>query len=314
LFTTNRERRKTNFFPFLLSLFLSLTHIFLVYSAEVEQYFFPSYTHAQAQSFLEGRPPRSFLIRRSATEPSTLTFVISYVKSSGNVKHHRLYYADGLLTPQGSDESFASIADLLYKKGFLGGGEFKLMPGVSDRPSSAAASPVGAPRANNNAMLPPANAPLAAARLQPQPQRAPLQQQQPPQRAYPGAVAGPLRGAPGMQPMRGHVPVPADNYGRLNSGPLAPLSGTEYSNLGPPDAPSADPMPKPFEQNYAPLLGASSPSGAVPPANYGNVSANLHHPGNNSESNYSNMAADIAAAATPYTVMPSPSEIGTVRR
>jgi hypothetical protein len=47
------------------------------------------------------------------------TFVISYVKSSGVVKHHRLYYTDGLLTPQGSNESFDSIHDLLHKKGLF---------------------------------------------------------------------------------------------------------------------------------------------------------------------------------------------------
>jgi hypothetical protein len=244
-------------------------------SAEVDKYFFPSYTHAQAQAFLENRPARSFLIRRSESEPGALTFVISYVKSSGNVKHHRLYYDDGLLTPQGSDESFSSIADLLYKKGFLGGGEFKLMPGNSDRQTP---SPALVPRA------PPVTQFVPQSRVPP---------------------AGPSR--PPAVPSQ-QMPAPADNYARLNPLPqtqptsatthYANLGGvhgsngfTEYSNLGAPDAP----LHGTSVTSYGPV-GA----GAVPPPNYGSVQDTLGGAGDPT-SNYSVLQNNH----TPYTSMPS---------
>ena len=93
-------------------------------SADVQTYYFPTFTREQSTEYLKDRPPRSFLIRRSATEPGGLVFVISYVKSTGEVKHHRLYYQDRRLTPQGSTEFFSSIFDLLHRKGFLGNGAF----------------------------------------------------------------------------------------------------------------------------------------------------------------------------------------------
>jgi hypothetical protein len=244
-------------------------------SAEVDKYFFPSYTHAQAQAFLENRPARSFLIRRSESEPGALTFVISYVKSSGNVKHHRLYYDDGLLTPQGSDESFSSIADLLYKKGFLGGGEFKLMPGNSDRQTP---SPALVPRAPPSA--PPATQFVAQSRVPP---------------------AGPSR-LPAVVPGQQRAPAPADNYARLQTqtqpsvstsththyANLGSVPGfTEYTNLGAPDAPSP-------VTSYGPVG-----TGAVPPPNYGNVQDTLS--AGDPTSNYSVLQNNH----TPYTSMPS---------
>ena len=56
------------------------------------------------------------LTRRRATQPGTQTFVISYVKTTDEIQHHRLYYQARQLVPEGSGESFTSVHDLLMKK------------------------------------------------------------------------------------------------------------------------------------------------------------------------------------------------------
>mmetsp|Transcript_4215 Transcript_4215/g.6850 ORF Transcript_4215/g.6850 Transcript_4215/m.6850 type:complete len:238 (+) Transcript_4215:53-766(+) len=111
-------------------------------SQEVQKYYFPNFTRDKATAYLEGRPPRSFLIRRSSTQPGHLTFVISYVKSSGVVNHHRLFYQRNMLTPEGSSESFANVFQLLNVKGFIGDNEWTDM---GARSSVAPPTNYGAP-------------------------------------------------------------------------------------------------------------------------------------------------------------------------
>jgi hypothetical protein len=275
-------------------------------SKEAQAFFFPSYTHAQATSSLQGKAPRSFLIRRSATQPSALTFVLSYVNGAGLVKHHRLFYANNRLTPEGSDEDFANIRDLLYKKGFLGGSEFLQMPNVSDR-VPAAASPISAPR---NALLPPPSAPGIAVRpsapglVMPQQQQHHHQQQQQQQQQQLQLQQQQMQRqqmmvqqqqAQRMQQQQQQQRAPPSNYAQVTpmssgifAGPhtdYAPLNhggATPYMNgLGAPDEPSAGEIPN-LESHYAPLNGA-----AVPPSNYANVGAH-HAPGAHVGTNYAN--------------------------
>jgi tetratricopeptide (TPR) repeat protein len=91
----------------------------------------------EAGWLLEGKPPRTFLIRRPAValpNMSKVFLVLSYVNANGRVKHHRLIFANKWLTAEGSTESFENVGELLQKKGFLGGSEFLELPDVPFRP------------------------------------------------------------------------------------------------------------------------------------------------------------------------------------